>query len=134
LQGQEKRSFFVSRPGASELPAMASMITDTIRRMLIGIARRCAPDDVSVDLSVFNASRITKLYGTLAKGDSTADRNRRLSKDYEYAVQTSETNRYRQHPSHAEPPRAYMTLFKHPLNVQFLPSGEDRPLPKELQA
>jgi hypothetical protein len=53
---------------------------DLIRHVLAGVARRCPPDDVDVDLAVFNASRITKLYGTMTrKGDNTADRPHRRS-------------------------------------------------------
>jgi hypothetical protein len=55
--------------------------TDLVQRMLGGIAARCAPDDVDIDLTVYNAARICKLYGTMArKGDSTADRPHRRSR------------------------------------------------------
>ena len=54
--------------------------TDLIQRVLGGIAARCAPDDVDIDLTVYNPARICKLYGTMArKGDSTADRPHRRS-------------------------------------------------------
>ncbi len=54
--------------------------TELLRRVLGGVATRCAPDDVDIDLAVYNASRISKLYGTMArKGDSTADRPHRRS-------------------------------------------------------
>ncbi len=55
-------------------------VTDLFQRMLRGIAARCAPDDVDIDLTVYNAARICKLYGTMArKGDSTTDRPHRRS-------------------------------------------------------
>jgi hypothetical protein len=55
--------------------------TELVRQRLASIARWSAPDDVEVDLSVFNASRITKLYGTVArKGDHTPQRPHRLSR------------------------------------------------------
>jgi hypothetical protein len=55
--------------------------TDLIQRVLIGIAARCAPDDIDIDLTVYNAARICKLYGTMArKGDSTSDRPHRRSR------------------------------------------------------
>ena len=54
--------------------------TDLIQRVLIGIAARCAPDDVDIDLTVYNPARICKLYGTMSrKGDSTTDRPHRRS-------------------------------------------------------
>jgi len=57
-----------------------SRATDLIQRVLIGAATRCAPPDVDLDLTVYNAARICKLYGTMArKGDSTADRPHRRS-------------------------------------------------------
>jgi hypothetical protein len=56
-------------------------VTDAIRRMLAALGRYCAPDDVSVDASVFNPARITKLYGTMTcKGDSTPDPPHRRSR------------------------------------------------------
>ena len=54
--------------------------TDLIQRVLAGVAACCAPDDVDVDLTVYNPSRICKLYGTMArKGDSTGNRPHRRS-------------------------------------------------------
>ena len=54
--------------------------TDLVQRVLGGVAARCAPDDVDIDLTVYNAARICKLYGTMArKGDSTPDRPHRPS-------------------------------------------------------
>ena len=38
-----------------------------IQRVLIGVATRCAPYDVDIDLAVYNAARICKLYGTMAR-------------------------------------------------------------------
>jgi hypothetical protein len=55
--------------------------TDQIQRVLIGVAARCAPDDVDIDLTVYNPARICKLYGTMArKGDSTTNRPHRRSR------------------------------------------------------
>ena len=55
--------------------------TEMIQRVLSGIAARCAPDDVDIDLTVYNAARICKLYGTMArKGDSTQERPHRRSR------------------------------------------------------
>jgi hypothetical protein len=55
--------------------------TQRIQQMLKGIAARSAPDDIDVDIKVFNAARITKLYGTLTrKGDSTPERPHRRSR------------------------------------------------------
>jgi hypothetical protein len=49
--------------------------------MLKGIAARCAPEDIDVDIKVFNAARITKLYGTMVKkGDSTPERPHRRAR------------------------------------------------------
>lgn len=55
--------------------------TELIEHMLAGVAAQCSVDDVLVDLTVFNAARITKLYGTMTcKGDSTPDRPHRRSR------------------------------------------------------
>jgi hypothetical protein len=55
-------------------------VTELIQRVLMGVAARCAPDDVDIDLTVYNPARICKLYGTMArKGDSTRDRPHRRS-------------------------------------------------------
>jgi len=55
--------------------------TESIQRVLSGIAARCAPDDIDIDLTVYNAARICKLYGTMArKGDSTPERPHRRSR------------------------------------------------------
>jgi hypothetical protein len=63
-----------------ELPNDAHS-TDLITRVLRGIDQRCSTDDVAVDLTVFNAARITKLYGTVTcKGDSTTERPHRRSR------------------------------------------------------
>jgi hypothetical protein len=56
-------------------------ITQLIQRTLQAIANDYAPADVDVDLTVYNAGRITKVYGTWAKkGDSTPDRPHRRSR------------------------------------------------------
>lgn len=45
---------------------------DLVKGVLVGLAARFDTDQVEVDQSVFNAGRITKLYGTVAtKGDHT---------------------------------------------------------------
>ena len=55
--------------------------TDLIQRVLKGVAAQCAPEDIEVDLTVYNAARICKQYGTAArKGDSTPDRPHRRSR------------------------------------------------------
>lgn len=54
---------------------------DLVKAALQGLARRFDTDDVKVDVSVSNAARITKLYGTVAnKGDHTAATPWRLSR------------------------------------------------------
>ena len=55
--------------------------TELVKHILAGVAARCATDDVAVDQTVFNAGRITKLYGTMAcKGDNLPDRPHRRSR------------------------------------------------------
>jgi|SRR5579884_4433167 len=55
--------------------------TGLISAALASIAAHSAPEDIAVDVTVFNAARITKLYGTMArKGDSTPDRPHRRSR------------------------------------------------------
>lgn len=55
--------------------------TEVIQRSLQALAARFDSAAVSVDTSVFNPSRISKLYGTYTcKGDSTPDRPHRLSR------------------------------------------------------
>jgi hypothetical protein len=55
--------------------------TKMIERCLEALAFRFDDDHVLVDQSVFNASRIWKIYGTVAaKGDPTAERPHRLAK------------------------------------------------------
>jgi len=62
---------------APNTPAVAQVI----QRMLKRIAERYAPDDIDVDIKVYNAARITKLYGTMTrKGDSAPDRPHRRSR------------------------------------------------------
>ena len=64
--------------------------TELIRGILAGVAASCAPDDVDVDLTVYNAARICKLYGTLAcKGDSTPERPHRRARLLEIPDQIS---------------------------------------------
>jgi hypothetical protein len=54
---------------------------DLVKRVIDGIAERYSDNIVEVDQSVFNPSRIWKLYGTLAcKGDSTTNRPHRMSR------------------------------------------------------
>jgi hypothetical protein len=55
--------------------------TEMIKRLLAGIAARCDTTDIGVDISVYNAARITKLFGTMTcKGDSIPDRPHRRSR------------------------------------------------------
>ena len=52
-----------------------------IEKFLAGLALRFNGDGVEVDTTVFNASRIVKLHGTLAaKGDNTEERPHRMSR------------------------------------------------------
>lgn len=54
---------------------------DLIRRLLEALAGRFNTPGIEVDTTVFNASRICKLYGTLArKGESTDERPHRASR------------------------------------------------------
>lgn len=55
--------------------------TQLVKRCLDALALRFNDATVTIDQSVFNAARITKLYGTLAvKGDQTPDRPHRRSR------------------------------------------------------
>lgn len=55
--------------------------TALLKRVLEALAVRFNDERVKVDLGVFNAARIWKVYGTVAaKGDSTADRPHRLAR------------------------------------------------------
>src|SRR5262249_605831 len=55
--------------------------TKFVKRILSGVAKHSSTDDVDVDVSVYNAARITKLYGTLTcKGDLTSERPHRRSR------------------------------------------------------
>jgi hypothetical protein len=55
--------------------------TELVKNVLAGVAARCGTDDITVDLTVYNAARIVKLYGTLAcKGDSIPERPHRRSR------------------------------------------------------
>ena len=52
-----------------------------IRDFLVSLSKQFSDDQVAVDISVHNASRITKLYGTLArKGEHRPQRPHRLSR------------------------------------------------------
>jgi hypothetical protein len=52
-----------------------------VQHCIEATALYCGTDDVLVDPTVFNASRIWKVYGTMAcKGDVTADRPHRLAR------------------------------------------------------
>jgi hypothetical protein len=58
-----------------------SRTTELVKGILAGVAARCATDDVTVDQTVFNAGRITKVYGTMVcKGDNLPDRPHRRSR------------------------------------------------------
>jgi hypothetical protein len=58
-----------------------SAATELVKHILAGVAARCAPDDITVDQTVFNAGRITKVYGTMVcKGDNLPDRPHRRSR------------------------------------------------------
>lgn len=53
----------------------------TVKRFLQSLSMMFSDDDVEVDEKVFNRSRISKLYGTMAKkGSNSADRPFRMSK------------------------------------------------------
>jgi len=55
--------------------------TRLVKRCLEAVALRFDDETVAVDRGVYNAARISKIYGTLAcKGDSTPDRPHRLAK------------------------------------------------------
>jgi hypothetical protein len=55
--------------------------TTLVRRSLEAVALYCGTKDVRVDTSVYNAARISKLYGTLAmKGDDLPERPHRLAR------------------------------------------------------
>jgi AAA domain len=55
--------------------------TELVRRCIEAVALRFSDERISVDLTVHNAARIWKLYGTQAcKGDSTAERPHRTAK------------------------------------------------------
>ncbi len=56
-------------------------ITDLLARVLAGLAARFDTPDLQIDRTVFNPSRICKLYGTRAcKGDNTPSRPHRLAR------------------------------------------------------
>lgn len=55
--------------------------TELIRKVLKALSDRFSDNAVSVDLSVYNAARICRLYGTIArKGDNTSDRPHRMAR------------------------------------------------------
>ena len=55
--------------------------TDLLKRCLKALSARYSTDDVAVDETTFNASRIFKAYGTTSrKGDDTAERPHRSSR------------------------------------------------------
>jgi hypothetical protein len=55
--------------------------TELVKSVLAGVAAHCGTDDTNVDQSVFNPSRIVKLYGTLTcKGDNLPGRPHRRSR------------------------------------------------------
>jgi hypothetical protein len=55
--------------------------TKLFKQCLRALHAKFSDDAVSIDTSVFNASRICKLYGTMArKGDSTEDRPHRMAR------------------------------------------------------
>ncbi len=65
---------------AIDLPNDAAS-RDLVRAMLGSLAARFNSPGVDVDTTVFNASRIVKLYGTAArKGEATAERPHRISR------------------------------------------------------
>ena len=54
---------------------------DTVKQILRALADRFDTKEVKIDRSVFNASRICKFYGTIArKGDSTSSRPHRFAR------------------------------------------------------
>jgi hypothetical protein len=55
--------------------------TDMVKGCLRGLAFQFNDERIAVDVSVFNASRITKMYGTIVvKGDNTPERPHRVSR------------------------------------------------------
>jgi hypothetical protein len=54
---------------------------DLVKRTLEGLAQQFSIPEIHIDQTVFNPSRLCKLYGTLAcKGDNTASRPHRMSR------------------------------------------------------
>lgn len=65
-----------------DLPATESQF---VKRILEGLAARFDEDRIHVDQTLYNPSRIIKLYGTLAcKGDNTNERPYRFSRILEF--------------------------------------------------
>jgi hypothetical protein len=59
--------------------------TEIIKKVLMSLDHIFSDDEIEVDKSTFNASRICKLYGTMAcKGDNTQERPHRQSKIIDY--------------------------------------------------
>lgn len=70
----------------------AAVTTNIVKRCIEAVACRFADDLVGVDLTVFNAARIWKLYGTCAaKGDSTSKQPHRRAQILEVADDLSPT-------------------------------------------
>jgi hypothetical protein len=62
-------------------PPNTPEVTAAVQCVLASVEAHCGTEDVNIDLSVFNAARIWKLYGTLSrKGDSTSERPHRRSR------------------------------------------------------
>lgn len=60
---------------------IAAEETQLVKDCLLALDMMFSDDDVKIDTSVFNPSRITKLYGTMAgKGQNTKERPHRLSR------------------------------------------------------
>ena len=60
---------------------LAATEGEFVRRVLEGMAQHFDTETIHIDRTVYNPSRICKLYGTLAcKGDNTAERPHRLSR------------------------------------------------------
>ena len=68
--------------------------TDLVKHCLEAVALRFSDDRVAVDLTVYNAARIVKLYGTKAcKGDDTPDRPHRVARILEFSESLNPTPR-----------------------------------------
>lgn len=81
-EGFARPAIAMSGNGWHLLYAVRLSVEDSalVAQLLKALDRRFSDEAVKVDTSVFNPSRITKLYGTPArKGDSTPDRPHRIS-------------------------------------------------------